>query len=77
MRRSSKYETPVYRIKIDDLMEYIRRRGGNISGGEEEDEEDKRRRDLMNLLDILNYYILIGIAKALGVFTMTWNRYQR
>ena len=43
----------------------------------EEDEEDTRRRDLMNLLDILNYYILIGIAKALGVFTMTWNRYQR
>ena len=55
-------------------MEFIRRRGGRKRETVEEEEEEKRG---MNLLDILNYYILIGIAKALGVFTMTWNRYQR
>ena len=31
----------------------------------------------MKLLDKINYYLIIGIAKALGVFTMTWNRYQK
>ena len=41
----------------------------NLSGGEERAKEirwkgRKRRREGMNLLDLLNYYILIGVAKS-------------
>ena len=42
-------------------MEFIRRKGGRKREMVEDEEEEKR---VMNLLDLLNYYMLIGIAKS-------------
>ena len=49
----------MYRNKIVDLMEFIRRRGGRR---EVRWRRKKRRRGVMKTLDKINYYILIGIA---------------
>ena len=47
----------MYRNKIVDLRELIRRRGGR----EVRWRRKKRRREVMKTLDKMNYYILIGI----------------
>ena len=47
-------------------MEFIRKGGRKRDTVEEEEEKG-----VMKLLDKLNYYILIGIARFYGVSTMT------
>ena len=60
VREAIKCDRHVYRNKIDDLMEFIRR------GGRREIRwrRKKRRREVMKTIDKINYYIHIGIAKS-------------
>ena len=61
VREAIKCDRHVYRNKDDDLMEFIRRRGG---GKEVRWKRKKRRRGVMKTLDKINYYILIEIARS-------------